>query len=255
MKDILKEIAISDITTNPNQPRQIFKEDDIQSLAQSIADNGLIQPIVVRPSDIIGYELIAGERRLRAHQYLGKTTIKALITEASYQESMKQALVENLQRADLNPIEEAKAYQNILDKLSLTHQELADLVSKSRPYISNQIRLLQLSPSLQDAIIADQISPGHARLILALPKEKQDHWFQKIIQHQWSVHHLEKELKKQSQRPKTQLGDPFKSDIEKELQKTLGLPIHISGFQQKKGQITISFQNEEEFNRVINMLK
>lgn len=255
MEDILKDIQISDITTNPNQPRHHFNEEEIKELAESIANNGLIQPIIVRPSDIIGYELIAGERRLRAHQYLGKKSIKAVITDKSYQESMKQALIENLQRADLNPIEEAKAYQNILDKLELTHQELAISVGKSRPYISNQLRLLQLSKSWQNAIRKGVVMPGHARLILNLSPKEQDIWLNDIISQQLSVHQLEQKLKQERHSPSSKEKVIFQDHLEKELQKSLGLEVNISGFQQKKGQLSISFANEEEFNRIINKLK
>lgn len=144
MSETLKYIPINDITTNPNQPRKQFNQDEIISLAESIEKNGLIQPIIVRSSDIIGYELIAGERRLRAHQYLGKNNIKAIVTETKTDDSLKQALIENIQRTDLNPIEEALAFQNIIEKLKITHEELAKIIGKSRPYISNQLRLLQL---------------------------------------------------------------------------------------------------------------
>lgn len=255
MEDMLKDILISDITKNPNQPRQLFHEDAIKTLAESIANNGLIQPIIVRPSDVIGYELIAGERRLRAHQYLGKKYIKAVITQKSHQESMKQALIENLQRADLNPIEEAKAYQNIIDKLKMTHQELAVSIGKSRPYISNQLRLLQLSKSFQDAIEKGVVTPGHARLILALSEKEQDSWLKTIISQNLSVHQLEKQLKKHKDKVTSKNKTIFQHHIEIELQKSLGLEVKISGLQQQKGHLSISFANEEEFNRIINKLR
>lgn len=254
MHDFLTDIPISDITTNPNQPRHIFNEQDIQQLAESIANNGLIQPIIVKPSEIVGYELIAGERRLRAHQYLNKENIKAIVTETSHDDSMKQALIENIQRTDLTPIEEAKAYQTILEKLDLTHQDLATILGKSRPYISNQLRLLQLPDQLQEALQNNHISPGHARLLLPLPPLEQQKWFQIIIDQQLSVHQLEKRLKKEKTTKHKQVNNPFQVDIEKTIQKSLGLPIRISGFQQKKGHISITFNNEEEFNNIINKL-
>lgn len=255
MKDCLKTILISDITTNPNQPRQTFNEADIKSLAESIANNGLIQPIIVRPSEVIGYELIAGERRLRAHQYLGRKDIKAVITDQSYQDSMKQAVIENLQRTDLNPIEEAKAYQNILDKLGMTHQELAKSLGKSRPYISNQLRLLQLSEPWIKAIEVGHVTPGHARLVLALSDPEQAAWLQEIIRQNLSVHQLEQALKKKGTQAAKKPTNLFQHHIEAKLQQALGLNVRISGFQQKKGQITLSFTNEDEFNRIINKLQ
>lgn len=254
MSETLKYIPINDITTNPNQPRKQFNQDEIISLAESIEKNGLIQPIIVRSSDIIGYELIAGERRLRAHQYLGKNNIKAIVTETKTDDSLKQALIENIQRTDLNPIEEALAFQNIIEKLKITHEELAKIIGKSRPYISNQLRLLQLDNTLKQALEVGEISSGHARLLLSLPFNEHQKWFQLIVKNNWSVHQLALELKK---KPKSiqKKHSVFQENIEKQLQQALGVAVHISGFDKKKGRITIPFSTEEEFNRIIHNLK
>ena len=133
MSEQLKTLSISEIYPNPFQPRLKFSDEELVELSQSISENGLIQPIIVRKSDIIGYELIAGERRLRACKRLGMTEIPAVVKEVTDQESRKQAIIENLQRSNLNPIEEAKAYRNLIDELTYSHEELAKAMGKSRP--------------------------------------------------------------------------------------------------------------------------
>ena len=157
MPETLTLIKIENISPNPYQPRLEFKQEELEELARSIKTNGLIQPIIVRESTVFGYELIAGERRLRASKMAGLTEIPAIIKNISNQESMQLAIVENLQRSDLNPIEEAKAYQQLLEKNQMTHEELAQFMGKSRPYISNMVRLLHLSPAVKEAIKNDQI--------------------------------------------------------------------------------------------------
>ena len=152
MQEQLKALPISDIYPNPFQPRIEFSDEELAELSQSIAENGLIQPIIVRKSDITGYELIAGERRLRACKRLGMTEIPAVVKEVTDQESRKQAIIENLQRSNLNPIEEAKAYRSLINELAYSHEELAKAMAKSRPYISNSLRLLQLPQEIQTSI-------------------------------------------------------------------------------------------------------
>ena len=170
-KDRLTTIAIKDISPNPYQPRLHFKQEELEELAASIGQNGIIQPIIVRPSDIFGYELVAGERRLRASQLAGLTEIPAIIKQLDNTQSMQQAIIENLQRSDLDPIEEALAYQQLINKKELTHEELAQFMGKSRPYITNSLRLLQLPKSIQEGLRRGHISTGQARLLLTLEKE------------------------------------------------------------------------------------
>ena len=162
-------ISLKDIRTNPYQPRKEFSQKKIEELAASIKENGLIQPIILRKSSLFGYEILAGERRFRAASFLGLETIPAVIKELSDDEMLKQAIIENLQREDLNPIEEAESYQNLIDK-GLTHDEIAKIMGKSRPYISNIVRLLQLAKEVRQAIKEEEISQGHARLLVPLKR-------------------------------------------------------------------------------------
>ena len=173
----LKYIEIGEITPNPYQPRIHFEEEKLEELAQSIRANGLIQPLIVRKSAIIGYELLAGERRLRASQLAGLTKVPVIIKELSDEDMLYQSIIENLQRADLNPIEEATSYKKLLDR-GLTHEEMAQIMGKSRPYISNSLRLLNLSDKLRQSVASNQLSQGHARLLVPLSAEDQESWLQ-----------------------------------------------------------------------------
>ncbi|MBJ8326340.1 ParB/RepB/Spo0J family partition protein [Streptococcus pacificus] len=254
MKEILKLIPIKDIHKNPYQPRIHFDQEALEELSLSIKENGLIQPIIVRESDILGYELIAGERRLRASKLAGLETIPAIIKPISDEDSIKQAIIENLQRADLNPIEEAKAYQNLITQQQLTHDELALFMGKSRPYITNVLRLLNLPQEIRRALEEGVISQGHARLLVGIKsKEKQFYWFEKIQKEALSVRELEKKV--HTTKPaKTKRPDLFILEKEKDLQKSLGLPVTIKYSKNGKGSLTINFTTEEDFNRVINKL-
>lgn len=174
-------IALKDIRNNPYQPRKEFSQKKIEELAASIKENGLIQPIILRKSSLFGYEILAGERRFRAASFLGLETIPAVVKELSDDDMLKQAIIENLQREDLNPIEEAESYQNLIDK-DLTHDEIAKIMGKSRPYISNIVRLLQLSKEVRQAIKEEEISQGHARLLVPLKEEEQLLWLKKSVE-------------------------------------------------------------------------
>lgn len=257
MPEELKYLDPKDINPNPYQPRLHFKTKELEELAQSIKENGLIQPIIVRKSDIFGYDLIAGERRLKAVKLAGLDKIPVLVKNVSDKDSMKQAIIENLQRSDLNPIEEAKAYQNLIIKSHMTHDDIAKTIGKSRPYITNSIRLLNLPSDIKQALEKGLISQGHARLLLSIEKQElQDSWFHKILDEQLSVRQLEKALKNAPKKEKKkQLSkDIFISEKEKEVSQLLGLPVSISYNKKHQGQLKISFTSEEEFNRIMNRL-
>lgn len=195
MSEQFKTLPINEIYPNPFQPRLEFSDEELVELSQSISENGLIQPIIVRKSDIIGYELIAGERRLRACKRLGMTEIPAVVKEVSDQESRKQAIIENLQRSNLNPIEEAKAYRSLINELAYSHEELAKAMGKSRPYISNALRLLQLPKEIQTSIENGKLSQGHARALLSVEDtQKQLTIYHQVLTEKWSVRTLEKRL-------------------------------------------------------------
>lgn len=257
MTDHLKTIKIADIVANPYQPRLSFDAKELIELSNSIKMNGLIQPIIVRKSDIFGYELIAGERRLRASQLAGLTTIPAVIKDISNKDSMHQAIVENLQRSNLNPLEEAKAFQNILEKEEMTHNQLAQYMGKSRPYISNSLRLLQLPKSIKEAIENHHISSGHARALLSVTSIKdQETYFKQIIKQNLSVRQTENLVKEKTRKKLSKKEkDIFNQAIEEELAKSLGLPIQLHQKNDGTGQIKLTFSNNEELNRIINKLK
>ncbi|MGT2772216.1 ParB/RepB/Spo0J family partition protein [Streptococcus marimammalium] len=253
MKESLKLIPIKDIHKNPYQPRIHFDEQALEELSLSIKENGLIQPIIVRKSDILGYELIAGERRLRASKLAGLENIPAIIKTIGDEDSIKQAIIENLQREDLNPIEEAKAYQNVLKQQQLTHDELALYMGKSRPYITNILRLLNLPQEIIEAVEKGKITQGHARLLVGIKsKDKQFYWFERILKDTLSVRELEKKVYG-SKATKIKQYDIFILEKEKELQKSLGLPVSIK-YKNGNGYLKINFSTEKDFNRVINKL-
>ena len=242
MSEQLKTLSISEIYPNPFQPRLKFSDEELVELSQSISENGLIQPIIVRKSDIIGYELIAGERRLRACKRLGMTEIPAVVKEVTDQESRKQAIIENLQRSNLNPIEEAKAYRNLIDELTYSHEELAKAMGKSRPYISNALRLLQLPREIQTSI-ENAIEDSRKQLTI----------FQQVVAERWSVRTLEKKLQELPRKQKSK-KDTHVKDKEKELERSLGLPVTLRYHKNHSGTIQIHFSTEEDFNRIINKL-
>ena len=247
MQEQLKALPISEIYPNPFQPRIEFSDEELAELSQSIAENGLIQPVIVRKSDIIGYELIAGERRLRACKRLGMTEIPAVVKEVSDQESRKQAIIENLQRSNLNPIEEAKAYRSLIN-------ELAKAMGKSRPYISNALRLLQLPKEIQTSIENGKLSQGHARALLSVEDtKKQLTIHHQVLTEKWSVRTLEKRLQELPKKQKSKKDIHIK-DKEKELEKSLGLPVTLRYHKNHSGTIQIHFSTEEDFNRIINKL-
>ena len=246
-------ISITDIQKNPYQPRKEFDGEKLDELAQSIKENGVIQPIIVRQSPVIGYEILAGERRYRASLLAGLTSIPAVIKHLSDQEMMVQSIIENLQRENLNPIEEARAYESLVEK-GFTHAEIADKMGKSRPYISNSIRLLSLPEQILSEVENGKLSQAHARSLVGLNKEQQDYFFQRIIEEDISVRKLEALLTEKKQK-KLQKNDHFIQNEEEQLKKLLGLDVEIKLSKKDSGKIIISFSNQEEYSRIINSLK
>ena len=241
-------IALKDIRTNPYQPRKQFSQKKIEELAASIKENGLIQPIILRKSSLFG------ERRFRAASFLGLETIPAVVKELSDDEMLKQAIIENLQREDLNPIEEAESYQNLIDK-GLTHDEIAKIMGKSRPYISNIVRLLQLAKEVRQAIKEEEISQGHARLLVPLKEEEQLLWLNKICREDLSVRAVEKLLQQKKSLKKKPNKELFAKSEEEKIKKILGLEVSIQLKSQSKGKLIIPFESEEEYQRIINSFK
>ena len=246
-------ISITDIQKNPYQPRKEFDGEKLHELAQSIKENGVIQPIIVRQSPVIGYEILAGERRYRASLLAGLTSIPAVVKQLSDKEMMVQSIIENLQRENLNPIEEARAYESLVEK-GFTHAEIADKMGKSRPYISNSIRLLSLPEQIISEVENGKLSQAHARSLVGLNKEQQDYFFQRIIEEDISVRKLEALLTEKKQK-KLQKNDYFIQNEEEQLKKILGLDVEIKLSKKDSGKIIIAFSNQEEYSRIINSLK
>ena len=246
-------ISITDIQKNPYQPRKEFDGEKLHELAQSIKENGVIQPIIVRQSPVIGYEILAGERRYRASLLAGLRSIPAVVKQLSDQEMMVQSIIENLQRENLNPIEEARAYESLVEK-GFTHAEIADKMGKSRPYISNSIRLLSLPEPILSEVESGKLSQAHARSLVGLNKEQQDYFFQRIICEDISVRKLESLLTEKKQK-KLQKTNHFIQNEKEQLKKLLGLDVEIKLSKKDSGKIIISFSNQEEYSRIINSLK
>ena len=249
-----KLIRISDIQKNPYQPRKEFSEEKIKELAQSIKENGLIQPIIVRQSPVIGYEILAGERRYRASIAAGLSEVPVIIKKLSDQDMMVHSIIENLQREDLNPIEEAKAYQSLIDK-GYTHSDIAEKMGKSRPYITNLVRLLTLPDFILKEVETGKLSQAHARLLIQLPLKEQKNLLNRIQKEDLSVRQVEDLLKEEKNKKKSKEKDHFIKEEEENLKKLLGLDVQIVLQKKEAGKITISFHNQEEYQRFINSLK
>lgn len=250
----LKLIRISDIQKNPYQPRKEFSKEKIEELAQSIKENGLIQPIIVRQSPVIGYEILAGERRYRASIEAGLSEVPVIIKKLSDQDMMVHSIIENLQREDLNPIEEAKAYQSLIDK-GYTHADIAEKMGKSRPYITNLVRLLTLPDFILKEVETGKLSQAHARLLIQLPLKEQKNLLNRIQKEDLSVRQVEDLLKEEKNKKKSKEKDHFIKEEEENLKKLLGLDVQIVLQKKEAGKITISFHNQEEYQRFINSLK
>ena len=248
-----KIVQIKDIQKNPYQPRKEFSEEKIQELAQSIKENGLIQPIIVRKSPVLGYEILAGERRYRASSAAGLSEVPVIVKQLSDQDMMLHSIIENLQRENLNPIEEAKAYQSLIDK-GFTHTEIAEKMGKSRPYITNLVRLLGLPKHILTEVESGRLSQAHARLLIQLSSDKQDKLLNRIQTENLSVRQVEQILQKTKKSSKKE-KDHFVKDEEQKLKKILGLDVQIKLQKKDSGKISISFHNQDEYQQFINSLK
>lgn len=251
-------IKISDISPNDAQPRKNFDEDKIIALCESIKKHGVLQPIVLKPNGDGKYMIIAGERRYRACIMAKKEEIPAVIKDIPIKEVMEIALVENLQRENLSIIEEAIAYKNLIEKYKSTQEEIALLVGKSRPYIANTMRLLNLSKEVIKYIELDKISSGHGKALLRISNEKkQIELAQKIIKENLSVRKTEEIIKNMLEDKKTKNKskekDIFIKDIEERLMTSLGTKVNISPGK-KKGKIEIEYYTEDDLTDIITKL-
>ena len=264
-KVIVKEpaetiVKINEVEPNKNQPRRTFDEDALLELAESIKQHGLIQPLIVKKRDKY-YEIIAGERRWRAAKMAGLKEIPIVIKDLSDQEIMEVALIENIQREDLNPIEEAQAYQRLIKEYNYKQDELAERVSKSRVAVTNSMRLLKLDERVQKMIIDDMISAGHARALLAITdSEKQYTIAMKVFDEKLSVRETEKLIKNLDKQVKPKVNttpenDFIYRDIENKLKESMGTKVIIHNKDNNKGKIEIEYYSQDDFERIVDILK
>ncbi|ANX00099.1 chromosome partitioning protein ParB [Thermoclostridium stercorarium subsp. leptospartum DSM 9219] len=250
------ELKIIDIEPNKEQPRKNFDQEKLQALAESIKQHGVVQPIIVKKQDK-GYTIIAGERRWRAAKLAGLKTIPAIVKDLSSRETMEIALIENLQREDLNPIEEAEAYQKLMDEHGLTQEALSKLVGKSRAAIANSVRLLSLPDKIKDMLINEQLTPGHARALITVEDpERQIKLAEEIIEKDLSVRETEKlvnERKNEKKQKRKAAKDPTILDIEEKLKSILGTKVELR-HNENKGKIVIEYYSNDEFNRIIEFI-
>lgn len=258
-EETVEEIKLKDLRPNPYQPRKTFDDDALSDLKESIQQHGVLQPIIVRKS-IKGYDIVAGERRFRAAQQAGLTTIPAIVREFSETLMREIALLENLQREDLSPLEEAEAYASLLDHLSVTQEELAKRLGKSRPHIANHLRLLTLPDDIQKLIANGTLSMGHGRTLLSLKnKNKLAPLVKKIVDEGLNVRQVEKLVQQLNEnvpretKKKEAPKDRVLKERESFLQNYFGTSVTIKK-QKKKGKIEIEFLSNEDLERILELL-
>lgn len=257
-RDSIMELEIGQIHPNPNQPRKEFDQVRLEELAASIREHGIVQPIVVRPKGK-GYEIVAGERRWRAAQLAGLAKVPALVRDFSEAETMEIALIENLQREDLNPLEEAEAYRVLIETFNLTQEELAQRLGKSRSQIANTLRLLQLSPAVRDEVRAGRLSMGHAKVLLGVTDAAQQAALaNRVVTEGLSVREIEELArerttpKRQPERVKQRLA-PDLQEVESRLREWFGTPVKLT-MNGEKGKIEVTFFGEEGLGRILDAL-
>ncbi|ATX85173.1 chromosome partitioning protein ParB [Bacillus velezensis] len=258
-EETVEEIKISDLRPNPYQPRKQFDDESLAELKESIIQHGILQPIIVRKS-LKGYDIVAGERRYRAAKLAGKETVPAIVRDLSESLMREIALLENLQREDLSPLEEALAYDSLLKHLDLTQEQLAKRLGKSRPHIANHLRSLTLPESIQNLIAEGTLSMGHGRTLLGLKnKDKLEPLVKKVVEEQLNVRQLEQLIQQlnnnvpRETKKKEPVQDVVLKERESYLQNYFGTTVNIKR-QKKKGKIEIEFFSNEDLERILELL-
>ncbi|MEJ2383135.1 MAG: ParB/RepB/Spo0J family partition protein [Xanthomonadales bacterium] len=254
----LRELPLDVIRPGRYQPRSVFDEEKLAELADSIRAQGVVQPVVVRPVGDDAYELIAGERRWRAAQIAGAEHIPAVVRDVPDEISVAMALIENIQREDLNPLEEATALRRLIDDFDMTHQEAADAVGRSRAAVSNLLRLLELMQEVKDMIDLRRIEMGHARALLSLDDELQVQAAREVVRKRLSVRETEN-LVRRLQQSKKQKGqrrvDPDLQRLQNRMSEQLGARVRIQHQASGKGRLVISYNSADEFDGILERLK
>ncbi|MGD6967779.1 ParB/RepB/Spo0J family partition protein [Rossellomorea vietnamensis] len=257
-EESVQEISLKELRPNPYQPRKVFEPEAIEELKESILEHGILQPIIARKS-IKGFEIVVGERRYRAAKEAKLDKVPVVVRELTDKQMMELAVLENLQREDLSPIEEGNAYQLLMDKLDLTQEQLAKRLGKSRPHIANHIRLLSLPVQIQQLIIDNKITMGHGRALLGLrKKEKLQQVVDKIIKESLNVRQLEKLIHELNENVSRETKKPEKKDVfikeqETILRERFGTNVSIKQ-SKKKGKIEFEFFSKEDLDRILEML-
>jgi ParB family chromosome partitioning protein len=256
-----QRVPIAEIVPNPRQPRREFDEDELAELSASLQELGLLQPIVVRPREGGGYELVMGERRLRAATRAGWTDIPAIVRRTEDADMLRDALLENLHRAQLNPLEEAAAYEQLLQDFDCTQEELATRIKRSRPQISNTIRLLRLTPAVQRRVAAGVLSAGHARALLGVAEpEAQEKLATRIVAENLTVRATEEIVAlatdtRKARRPRTpRPPDPRAAELSTTLSERFDSRVRLE-IGKNKGRIVIEFADDEDLRRILNIIE
>jgi ParB family chromosome partitioning protein len=253
--DRILKISPNKIDFNPFQPRTYFSEAALNDLAQSIKEHGILQPLVVTKKEGDRYELIAGERRLRSSKIIGLETVPVIVREEKNQKKLEFALIENLQRENLNPLETAKAYKRLMTEFDLTQEEVAKKVGKARSSVANGIRLLSLPSEAQNALAAGNISEAHAKQLLALEDEtKQLVMLKKILRHNLTVADTDREIKRINGKDRGQYKDEVDKELEESLSQVLSTKVEIKR-RGRGGQLIIDFYSEEELKSILTKIK
>ena len=255
------ELPLDQIVANPRQPRQVFDEDDLAELVHSIKEVGLLQPVVVREVGKDRFELIMGERRWRASGKAGMSTIGAIVRDTSDEDLLRDALLENLHRSQLNPLEEASAYQQLLEDFGCTHDELASRIGRSRPQISNTIRLLKLSPAVQRRVAAGVLSAGHARALVSVANpEIQDRLATRVVAEGLSVRALEEIVtvgpetaRRPAVRHSPKISAPRLADLAARLSERYDTRVKVD-LGRSKGKVTVEFATLDDLERIVEMM-
>lgn len=255
----VEALPLRDIEPDPNQPRKTFEEDSLAELAASVAEHGLLQPIVVRPRIEGGYTIVAGERRWRACRMAGLTDVPVIVKDVTDEQAMELALVENLQREDLDPVEEACGIRELMERCGLTQEQAAQRLGKSRSALANSLRLLNLPPKALELLKSGFLSAGHAKVVLGLPTpELQEQAAQLIADHQLNVRQAEALCKKLARAPKQEAEPPaprstLPTEVELSLKEVLGNEVSVA-YRNGRGSLTVHFYSDEQLRAFANLL-
>ena len=253
-KQSIKEIELNQIKPNRFQPRQSFDEQKINELSQSIATHGILSPILVRETGAGGYELIAGERRLRAAKQAGLKTAPCMVDSAEDQLSLELALIENIQREDLNPIEEARGYDRLKREFSLTQDKIAEVTGKARSSVANSMRLLNLPASVIDLLYSGDLEKGHAKILAAMDPKEAEELAQKIVSLGMTIKDAATSIKPTPTKTKAKTKNRDLLNIEEELSENIGHKTQIDQKSASKGKISISYSSKDERESIISKL-